>query len=163
MSRLLSIFTFLSPVFIFVRSPVDTLFRSPVDTLFRSPVDTLFRSPVDTFPALSLVAGVCEGEGFDATDLFFEAVDWLPPLIDLFDVPVLVEGVRACVVAGRFCVEAELFWVVAGRLIPPPPPLLPPDIRCASIIKGNSIIVATRNNPEMKSFEVILVFINRKF
>jgi hypothetical protein len=121
-----------------------------VDTLFLSLVETPVRFDVEALR--SVVAA-----------LSLEADDWLPPLMDLFEVPVLAEGVRDCVVAGRFCVEAELFWVVVGRLIPPPPPLLPPDMRCASIVNGNSIIAATRNNPEMIFFDAILAFIYRKF
>ena len=105
----------MSPVETLFRLPVETLFRFPVDTLFLSPVETLFRSAADTPADLSFTAGVCEVEGFVAA-LSLAAADWLPPFIDLFDVPVLADGVRSVVVVDRFCVEGWLFCVVVGRL-----------------------------------------------
>jgi hypothetical protein len=111
--------------------------------------------------------------------LFLEAADWLPPLIDLFEVLgvfvvvallCVVDG-RLCVVAGLLCVVAGRLWVVDGRLYeaderlaPPPPPegrLIPPPppMRCASIVTGNSIVAAYRSMPVMICLEVILVFI----
>jgi hypothetical protein len=144
-----------------VLSPVETLVLSPVETLFLSPVETLFLSPVaGLFPVeavgLSAVVALLPVEGAVLLDVVALVDDWLPPLMDLLDVLGLADVVgRLCDVVGLLVPPPE------GRLIPLPPPPLPPDMRCASIVKGSSIMAPARKIPVRICEEMILVFITK--
>ena len=103
--------------------------------------------------------------------LFRVAEDWLPPLIDLLDVP--AEGFEGAAwlvpVDGRLWLVEGRLWDVEGagrlmllppdgRLPPPPPP--PCDILWASSVNGNIRVASPIKRPESIYFKLHFAFIS---